>query len=123
MQLCCRTTLPGCTGLTIVIGGLPTRACVSACVYTHKRMPTCALTHSRPLGRINICWYCTLFQQCKIYSRCGGFTLCLRSNSSVQPNYLPQTDSINMGPAAALWPLSPSHSSLFRHCHYNRYYT
>lgn len=71
MQLYCRTSLPGRTGLTIVIGGL----------HTHT------LTRSRPLGRINICWDCTLFQQCKIYSRRGGFTLCLRSNSSVQPNY------------------------------------
>lgn len=68
MQLC---NLPGIIGLTVVIGGV------------HKY----TLAHSTALGWINICWDCTLFQQCWIYSRCGGFTLCLWCNSSVEPNH------------------------------------
>lgn len=54
--------------------------------YSNWRF-THTFTHTGPRGRINICWDCTVFQQCKIYGRCGGFTLCLRSNSSARPNY------------------------------------
>lgn len=83
IQLYSRTNLPACTGLARVIGVWSTHT------LNLSLFPSPSHTHTNtqtgPLGRINICWDCTLFQQCKIYSRRGGFTLVFQATHQCNP--------------------------------------